>query len=394
MKYILPFSVVSLVHDSTRVIRLEIWNPRGKLYSNSTQEEQQSIFQSPSSSPKSVVLLRNRCPNTDSFENSNTLKKSSLCLLFEKMASSEPPDSKTNHPLLRVAYDYEYDYKTRKVSIKQGELLHLLQKTNEHWWKVMRPVINRPFFVPAQYVFPADDDDEAEEDRNEIGKESHTTFSNNNKSPSTVNNNNNNQSPADKGESSKEKVTDVGRANESAYFTAAAKTSKMNRNEATRASHRAQSKLSSSSTKISSSLAKLKNWSASLEELSKQIVFPGLTSESVADLTAVTRDSVDSRFHSVRENDISKGSRSPIASSGNKSELINKCLSFRNPGFNNHVDSGNVEPKKESNPNLQKSTETLQTQNVSSLTISSSLSLSRGNSFGGKRRVNGLCDFA
>lgn len=49
---------------------------------------------------------------------------------------------------------YYLSYKTRGnycVSIKEGEKLILLEKTNEDWWKVKRQS-DRPFYVPSNYV--------------------------------------------------------------------------------------------------------------------------------------------------------------------------------------------------------------------------------------------------
>lgn len=66
-------------------------------------------------------------------------------------------------------------------------------------------------------------------------------------------------------------------------------------------------------------------------ELSKQIVFPGLGSESVADLTFTTKE---------RENENSFGRCSFSSFHCDNSDQqhskpsINKCLTFRNPAFN------------------------------------------------------------
>ncbi|XP_063219039.1 rho GTPase-activating protein 12-like isoform X4 [Bacillus rossius redtenbacheri] len=63
------------------------------------------------------------------------------------MSDTEIPDV-----LLRVLYDFEYVNKDKKVSIKRGEKLFLIKKTNPDWWQVIRNSSQGPFYVPAQYV--------------------------------------------------------------------------------------------------------------------------------------------------------------------------------------------------------------------------------------------------
>jgi hypothetical protein len=409
MKYILCFSVVSLlVHDSAIVVYVisleveEIWDPLGKVYKSRQKEpRRQSILQFVSSGEPRRAHLENRCLREYPNENSNTSQQR-LDLLLESrnMASSDKTQTEVNastsaipSTLLKVEYDYEYDYKTRKVSVKQGEILGLLQKTNEHWWKVVRPGINKAFFVPAQYVTPHHNGNDSsdslgesqlepeassgdEEMRLKKRKEqyfaSKTTTTSTTSSSSSGNNslgscttsgnnnnhNNNSQSMGSdnkskgKGENSKAKgaatsIVDRRLTNDkpSGFLS---KAIKIGRNEGSRASHRdkAHSRLltSSSTTKISSSSpATLKNWSASLEELSKQIVFPGLSSESVADLTSAQKYSRESNtdldlspVKSVDELEAASSSNG----SGNRAEDINKCLSFRNPSYNNSQTTG------------------------------------------------------
>ncbi|KAK6643128.1 hypothetical protein RUM43_004631 [Polyplax serrata] len=63
--------------------------------------------------------------------------------------------SKTNLPIpiLVVLYDFRYMWKdNREISVKKGEKLFLLEKTNRDWWQVVRPSERKSFFVPAQYV--------------------------------------------------------------------------------------------------------------------------------------------------------------------------------------------------------------------------------------------------
>lgn len=68
--------------------------------------------------------------------------------------------SKTERAQLRVLYDFEYETKGRRVTIKKDEKLLLVCKTNSDWWQVVRPgEINNSFvpesstfFVPASYV--------------------------------------------------------------------------------------------------------------------------------------------------------------------------------------------------------------------------------------------------
>lgn len=53
---------------------------------------------------------------------------------------------------VRVLYDFEYKTREKKsVSIKEGEKLLLLKKTNNDWWQVIRSS-GQPFYVPATFV--------------------------------------------------------------------------------------------------------------------------------------------------------------------------------------------------------------------------------------------------
>ncbi|XP_060681047.1 rho GTPase-activating protein 12-like isoform X2 [Hemiscyllium ocellatum] len=53
---------------------------------------------------------------------------------------------------IEVEYDYEYEAKDRKITIKQGEKYILLKKTNNDWWQVKKEDGSKPFYLPAQYV--------------------------------------------------------------------------------------------------------------------------------------------------------------------------------------------------------------------------------------------------
>ncbi|XP_059495229.1 rho GTPase-activating protein 12b isoform X7 [Stegostoma tigrinum] len=53
---------------------------------------------------------------------------------------------------IEVEYDYEYETKDRKITIKQGEKYILLKKTNNDWWQVKKEDGSKPFYLPAQYV--------------------------------------------------------------------------------------------------------------------------------------------------------------------------------------------------------------------------------------------------
>uniref|UniRef100_A0A672S0L2 Rho GTPase-activating protein 12-like n=1 Tax=Sinocyclocheilus grahami TaxID=75366 RepID=A0A672S0L2_SINGR len=53
---------------------------------------------------------------------------------------------------IEVESDYEYKYKDRLITIKQGESYMLVKKTNEDWWQVRKDEATKPFYVPAQYV--------------------------------------------------------------------------------------------------------------------------------------------------------------------------------------------------------------------------------------------------
>lgn len=53
---------------------------------------------------------------------------------------------------VRVLFDFEYTTKDGKeVTIKSGEKLYLIKKTNDDWWQVIRNT-GRPFYVPASYI--------------------------------------------------------------------------------------------------------------------------------------------------------------------------------------------------------------------------------------------------
>jgi hypothetical protein len=234
----------------------------------------------------------------------------------------------------------------------------------EHWWKVVRPGINRPFFVPAQYVTEvgeeSDEDVFQDQKKKENGGKSLATKAHSLSLPDGNSNANNkrNSFNGGGGGSSQETVlkgkpeSSKSKSKESSFFSFS-KSNKINRNEGSRASHREKGQSHSKpSSKISSSSGKLKNWSASLEELSKQIVFPGLASESVADLTFATtsfrgnggeRENCGSSGlrDNEQEDTTSFGrERSSFSSfqcdnknQNQHSKSINKCLTFRNPAF-------------------------------------------------------------
>ncbi|CAA9997726.1 unnamed protein product, partial [Nesidiocoris tenuis] len=53
---------------------------------------------------------------------------------------------------VEVLYDFEYTTKDgQQVTIREGEKLLLLKKTNDDWWQVIR-CTGRPFYVPSSYV--------------------------------------------------------------------------------------------------------------------------------------------------------------------------------------------------------------------------------------------------
>ena len=64
-----------------------------------------------------------------------------------------PRNANSPIPVLVVLYDFRYMWKdNREISVKKGEKLWLLEKTNRDWWQVVRPSERKSFFVPAQYV--------------------------------------------------------------------------------------------------------------------------------------------------------------------------------------------------------------------------------------------------
>ncbi|KAF6210383.1 hypothetical protein GE061_013487 [Apolygus lucorum] len=72
------------------------------------------------------------------------------------MGATDTMEVDTN---VEVLYDFEYATKDGQVvSIKEGEKLLLLKKTNEDWWQVIR-CTGRPFYVPSSYVKVLEDRD-------------------------------------------------------------------------------------------------------------------------------------------------------------------------------------------------------------------------------------------
>nr|XP_024220027.1 rho GTPase-activating protein 12-like isoform X2 [Halyomorpha halys] len=58
-----------------------------------------------------------------------------------------------NDTNVEVLYDFEYATKDgQTITIKEGEKLLLLKKTNSDWWQVIRSTGRRPFYVPSTYV--------------------------------------------------------------------------------------------------------------------------------------------------------------------------------------------------------------------------------------------------
>lgn len=56
-------------------------------------------------------------------------------------------------PVVVVLYDFHYTSKdSREISVRKGEKLFLIEKTNKDWWQVVRNSERRSFYVPAQYV--------------------------------------------------------------------------------------------------------------------------------------------------------------------------------------------------------------------------------------------------
>lgn len=276
------------------------------------------------------------------------------------------------HGLVQVAFDYEYDYKTRKISVTQGEKLYLLQKTNQHWWKCMRPGVNKAFFVPAQYVNVLD---ETETENRSDGDEKKFPFPlkrgngsiskkcDIQKSSSSVDSTNTESEivrpkPRKSIFSTFERLKE-GKLSRPAVPSKSSKGGSINsRNESSRASYRSVTKekcvhLGASSNKESgssttnhrhserksssgSSSLRLKNWSASLEELSKQIVFPGLTSESVVDLTSLSAN------NSFKPSSIAESTRKlrQRTEDGDKEENSSQRLS----SSHNHPHKTNEQP--------------------------------------------------
>lgn len=69
------------------------------------------------------------------------------CQIYDDCGTMDIADIK-----VRVLYDFEYKTRENKcVSIKEGEKLLLLKKTNDDWWQVIRSS-GRPFYVPATFV--------------------------------------------------------------------------------------------------------------------------------------------------------------------------------------------------------------------------------------------------
>lgn len=79
----------------------------------------------------------------------NILKRSLIfrCQIYDDCGTMDIADIK-----VRVLYDFKYKTRENKhISIKEGEKLLLLKKTNDDWWQVIRSS-GRPFYVPATFV--------------------------------------------------------------------------------------------------------------------------------------------------------------------------------------------------------------------------------------------------
>lgn len=137
-------------------------------------------------------------------------------------------------------------------------------------WKVVRPGVNKAFFVPAQYVQVVFEKTESRAELEEgLAQPSEARRATESPSPSS--------SPE----------TDSKRSEVSKKSEHSSGSVKMKRGDSTRASKKAM---------------RVKNWSASLEELSKQIKFPGIdaseSSESVTNLSCVTARPISNSNHS------------------------------------------------------------------------------------------------
>jgi len=257
-----------------------------------------AVMSSPSGTSESSPLTRN-------FDRIHRDYKTKLTDTLTKSSNSQKVPCIIAH--LVVLYDYSYEYKTRGlVTITKHEKLYLLEKTNESWWKVVRPPEsegpnNKIFFVPAQYVRVDKSIDEI--DVHILAKSI---------GPKSFPSDNHDKGPKVPPKPKSENMTSI------------------RRNDSSRGSHRIHSKTSSSSPKKASKL----KLTASLEELSKQIVFPGVTSESTVDLTRSNiSPNSNSSFVDYRRN-----YASPKAVVNNEEES-NRCH-FRNdtPSTNTTMD--------------------------------------------------------
>ncbi len=55
-------------------------------------------------------------------------------------------------PSVRVKHSINYEYDDKKFELIEGELLFLINKTNQDWWLCLRLDENLTFFAPASYV--------------------------------------------------------------------------------------------------------------------------------------------------------------------------------------------------------------------------------------------------
>jgi hypothetical protein len=73
--------------------------------------------------------------------------------LQPQLPSSEPPPEEE---YVRVLFDYDHKPKEGRkgqpYSIKKGDMLHLIERTNVEWWKVKPEGSKKAFYVPANYV--------------------------------------------------------------------------------------------------------------------------------------------------------------------------------------------------------------------------------------------------
>ncbi|CAG7786823.1 unnamed protein product [Allacma fusca] len=176
-----------------------------------------------------------------------------------------------------VNFNYVYTHKSKKIEITKGEVLQLLQKTNEHWWKCLRLGQPKSFYVPATYVSvlesqhsdSASTDDDLENDETQCDMKNDKLSQGMGRQPMMENVIKDNLMKEEDNQSLSSIPSNV-----VTFSNEQLASGSFSNNHSSSSVHIDKA----SSCGSISNLKKAPYWSSSLEELAKQIVFPGQSS--------------------------------------------------------------------------------------------------------------------